>query len=228
MSKVLIADDDLDLADVLSFTLRRAGFEVILAHNGVDALRVFKTDRPNLVILDWTMPHLNGLQVCKLIRLESSTPILMLTVRNTDDDVVAALEAGADEYVTKPFSPRQLAARVRSLLRRTSGEVNETLACEALALDPERHELRWEENPPIHLTSLEYRLMLALMQNVGHVLSTESLISRVWGQESATSEMLKQLVYRLRNKLQPESPEKNLIENVVGQGYILNLPKRSE
>lgn len=225
MSKVLIADDDLDLADVLSFTLRRAGFEVLLAHNGVDALRIFRSERPDLVILDWTMPQQNGLQVCKLIRLESTAPILMLTVRNSDDDVVAALEAGADEYVTKPFSPRQLAARVRSLLRRTSGEVTETLACEPFTLDPERHELLWEGNPPLHLTNLEYRLMLALMQNAGHVLSTESLITRVWGQESATSEMLKQLVYRLRIKLQPESMEKSLIETVLGQGYILNLPK---
>lgn len=228
MSKVLIADDDLDLADVLSFTLRRAGFEVLLAHNGADALRLFRSEKPDLVILDWTMPQLSGLQVCKMIRLESTAPILMLTVRNSDDDVVAALEAGADEYVTKPFSPRQLAARVRSLLRRTRGEVIETLACEPFTLDPERHELRREGNPPLHLTSLEYRLMQALMQSPGHVLSTENLIARVWGQESATSEMLKQLVYRLRNKLQPESPEKSLIENVVGQGYILNLPKAIE
>lgn len=228
MSRVLIADDDLDLADVLSFTLRRAGFEVLLAHNGEDALRVFRAEKPDLVILDWTMPKLSGLQVCKLIRLESTTPILMLTVRNSDDDVVAALEAGADEYVTKPFSPRQLAARVRSLLRRTSGEVTVLLSRGPLMLDPERHELHWEGRAPVHLTTLEYRLMQALMQNAGHVLSNESLIARVWGPESATSEMLKQLVYRLRIKLQPESPDKSLIETVLGQGYILNLPKQGE
>lgn len=224
MSKILVVDDDLALADVLSFTLRRSGFDVLLAHNGLEALAMFEREAPDLLVLDWTLPLLDGLQVCTRLRAESPVPILMLTVRQSDDEVVAALEAGADDYVTKPFSPRQLVARVRSLLRRSLGVSQETLSSGILSLDPERRELQWAGMPVIHLTRLETRLMQALLQNPGRLLSAESLILRVWGQEGATHEMLKQLIYRLRTKLQPDSDGSSLIENVVGQGYVLNIP----
>jgi DNA-binding response OmpR family regulator len=223
MTKILIVDDDLALADVLAFTLRRAGFDILLAHNGREALECFSRERPDLLVLDWVLPYLDGLEVCRRLRAESNVPILMLTVRHSDDDVVTALEAGADEYITKPFSPRQLVARVRALLRRAVGETNAILRSGSLSLNVERHELYLKGQEPIHLTRLETRLLQALLQNPGCVLSTESLILRVWGSEAATSEMLKQLVYRLRNKLGPDSQA--LIETVPNVGYVLNPSK---
>jgi DNA-binding response OmpR family regulator len=223
MTKILIVDDDLALADVLAFTMRRAGFDILLAHNGRDALECFRRECPDLLVLDWVLPYLDGLEVCRRLRSESNVPVLMLTVRHSDDDVVAALEAGADEYITKPFSPRQLVARVRALLRRSIGESSDILRSGPLSLNVERHELFWEGQPPIRLTRLETRLLQALLQNPGSVLSTESLILRVWGPEAATSEMLKQLVYRLRSKLGPSSPP--LIETIPNAGYVLNPPK---
>jgi DNA-binding response OmpR family regulator len=222
MTKVLIVDDDLALADVLAFTFRRAGFNVLLAHDGKDALELFARERPDLLILDWMLPYLDGLEVCKRVRCDSKVPIVMLTVRQDDDDVVAALEAGADEYITKPFSPRQAVARVRALLRRAGDEPSETLQISTLFLDMERYEVKWEGHPPIHLSRLEARLLQALMQNAGHVLTTSSLIARIWGPEGATHEMLKQLVYRLRNKLEAEPGAPILIETIQNQGYGLH------
>jgi two-component system response regulator MtrA len=227
MSKILIVDDDLALADVLVFTLRRAGFETLLAHNGSDALELFAREAPDLLVLDWSLPGMDGLEVCTRIRSVSNTPILMLTVHQSDDDVVAALEAGADEYVTKPFSPRQLVARIRSLLRRTIGETKGALTVGSLTLHLERRELVAPGHPPTHLTRLETRLMQALMQNPGRILPAESLVFRVWGQGGATQEMLKQLVYRLRNKLVHIAADRSLLENVPGEGYVLNLPDQA-
>jgi DNA-binding response OmpR family regulator len=227
MTKILVVDDDLALADVLAFTLRRAGFDVMLAHDGRKALEQCAIEQPDLIVLDWTLPHLDGLEVCSRVRANSNVPIIMLTVRNADEDVEAALEAGADEYVTKPFSPRQLVARVRSVLRRVVGEPQGMLRAGLLSLDVERHEGRWAEHPPIHLTRLEMRLLQALIQNADRVLTTESLITRIWGPEGATHDMLKQLVYRLRNKIEPDPGAPTLIETIPNTGYLLNTPPDS-
>ena len=224
MTKILVVDDDLALADVLAFTLRRAGFDVLLAHNGRDALGEFARDAPDLIVLDWMLPDLEGLEVCKRVRSEANVPIIMLTVRYGDDDVVAALEAGAEEYITKPFSPRQVVARVRALLRRVAGEPQEVLQAGTLSLDAERHEVKWAGHPPIHLARLEVRLLEVLLQNTGRVLTTRSLITRIWGQAGATQEMLKQLVYRLRNKLNNTEPGVPIvIETIQNEGYVLKL-----
>ena len=227
MTKILVVDDDLVLADVLAFSLRRAGFLVVLAHDGLRALELYNEEQPDLIVLDWYLPNLDGLEVCQHVRLDSKIPIVMLTVRNTDDDVVAALEAGADEYVTKPFSPRQLVARLRSVLRRVTGELEGTLTVGSLSLDLERHEVCLGENTPIHLTRLETRLMKALMQSPDHVLATESLILRVWGTEGATRDSLKQLVYRLRDKIEIYTGDHILIETISNIGYALNTPPDS-
>lgn len=223
MTKILVVDDDLALSDVLAFALRRAGFEVASAHDGVAALEQFTEEQPDLIVLDWGLPRLDGLEVCTQIRANSDVPIIMLTVRDTDDNVVAALEAGADEYIVKPFSPRQLVARIRALLRRVVKEPQETLQSGALVLDSERREVRWGDRSPVRLTRLETRLLKALMQNPERVLNNESLILRVWGPGGATTEMLKQLVYRLRNKLEQEAGTPALIETVPNAGYVLNM-----
>jgi DNA-binding response OmpR family regulator len=221
MTKILVVDDDLALADVLAFTLRRAGFDVFLAHTGQDALAQYAREMPDLLVLDWMLPDMDGLEVCGRVRSNSNVPIIMLTVRYGDDDVVAALEAGADEYITKPFSPRQLVARVRALLRRVVGEPPEVLHAGTFSLDVERQEAAWAGHTPIHLARLEARLLQALLQNPAHVLTAKSLIARVWGAEGATQEMLKQLIYRLRNKLEAEPGAPVLIETVPNRGYLL-------
>jgi DNA-binding response OmpR family regulator len=221
MTKILVVDDDLALADVLAFTLRRAGFDVFLAHGGRDALEQNARESPDLIVLDWMLPDMDGLEICTRVRSDSNVPIIMLTVRYGDDDVVAALEAGADEYITKPFSPRQVVARVRALLRRVAGEPLQILRAGTLSLDVERHEVKWAEHAPIRLTRLEARLLQALLQNTGHVMTTKSLITRIWGQEGATQEMLKQLIYRLRNKLDSESGAPVMIETIQNEGYVL-------
>ena len=227
MTKILVVDDDLALSDVLAFAIRRSGFEVVNAHDGLSALEQFSKESPDLIVLDWGLPRLDGLEVCTRIRNESDVPIIMLTVRDTDDDVIAALEAGADEYIIKPFSPRQLIARIRALLRRAVKEPQEMLQAGELSFDPERREVRIGEGVPIRLTHLETRLLRALMQNPDRVLNNDSLILRVWGPEGATNEMLKQLVYRLRNKLETESGAPSMIETIPNAGYVLNTQRNS-
>jgi DNA-binding response OmpR family regulator len=228
MTKILVVDDDLALADVLAFTLRRAGFDVFLAHDGQDALGQYVREMPDLIVLDWMLPELDGLEVCKRVRSESNVPIIMLTVRYGDDDVVGALEAGADEYITKPFSPRQVVARVRALLRRVAGQPLEILSAGNFSLDVERHEAQWPGHVPIHLTRLETHLLEALLQNTGHVLATRSLIARTWGHDGATPDMLKQLIYRLRSKLDADGDTPVMIETIPNEGYSLKLKSFSE
>lgn len=225
MTKILVVDDDLALSDVLAFAIRRAGYEVINAHDGLSALEVFSKEGADLVVLDWGLPRLDGLEVCTRLRAESEVPIVMLTVRDSDDNVIAALDAGADEYIVKPFSPRQLIARIRALLRRTAKEAQEALQAGALVFDAERREVRYRQSTPVHLTPLEERLLRALIQNPDRVMSNDSLILRVWGSGGATNEMLKQLVHRLRNKLEPITHLPNLIETIPNAGYVLNTPK---
>lgn len=220
--KVLIVEDDLALFDVLAFTLRRAGFEVTAAHDGVAALSTFHKENPDFVILDLNLPRLNGLAVLQQIRGEHQTPVIILTVRGDENEVVQGLELGADDYIVKPFNPRELVARMHAVVRRvgqtvTSGE----LIVANLSLDRSRNEVRYKGGPPARLTPLESRLLEALMLNAGRVLPSDALISQVWGAEGADRTMLKQLVYRLRAKLDPQHAGLEMIETVPGVGYGL-------
>ena len=224
MAKILVVDDDLALADVLAFTLRRAGFEVMLTHDGPSALEVYASEQPDLIVLDWGLPHMDGLEVCVRVRAESAVPIIMLTVRKSDDDIVEALEAGADDYVAKPFSPRELVARIHAVLRRAGGEPEGVLRVGRLRLDTNRREACWDGAEAIHLTRLEMRLLQALMCNANQVMTAESLITRIWGPGGATRDMLKQVVYRLHNKLEAGPSAPALIENIPNTGYVLNIP----
>ncbi len=229
--KALIVDDDRVLADVLSFTLRREGFQVIQAHDGKEALERWAQDRPDLIVLDVNLPKLDGFTVCREIRREGDTPILLLTVRGEEDDIVHGLELGADDYVTKPFSPRQLVARAHAVLRR-AGKATPPSVRQAgdLVLDPSRRELRMGEGEAVPLTPLETRLLDYLVLNAGHVLTGDAIISHVWGAEGADRDMLRQLVHRLRNKISeafqprqgdPETTQAVYIETVPGLGYGL-------
>lgn len=221
--KVLIVDDDLVLADVVSFTLRRAGFEVVLAHDGQAALERWQAESPDLIVLDLNLPKLDGLAVCKQVRAQSATPIIILSVRDEEDDVVRGLELGADDYIIKPFSPRQLVARANALLRRAGIPSTPAgpLSVGDLTLDASRSQVLQDDQPLAQLTRLECRLLEVLLRNSGQVLPFDTLIDHVWGPEGGDQGMLKQLVYRLRRKIEPDPSQPTYLETVAGVGYTV-------
>jgi DNA-binding response OmpR family regulator len=247
--KALIVDDDRVLADVLAFTLRREGFEIVMAHDGEAAVQRFVEETPDLVVLDVNMPRLDGFAVCRRIRGLADTPIILLTVRSEEDDIVRGLELGADDYLTKPFSPRQLVARVQAVLRRTRTGRSTAAAgvrhVGRLTLDTGRREIRvapehgeptqagelpaaGDSQSAVSLTALEYRLLEYLMLNAGHVVTADAIIDHVWGAGGGDRDMLRQLVRRLRNKIKEASDSvpgqpANLpaIETIPGVGYGL-------
>ncbi len=236
--KALVVDDDRVLADVLAFTLRREGFEVLTAHDGEAALQRWAADRPDLIVLDVNLPKLDGFAVCSKIRDQANTPIILLTVRGEEDDIVHGLGLGADDYITKPFSPRQLVARAQAVLRRAGiAAVPAIRKVGQIALDPSRRELRVAEGQAVALTPLESRLLDYLMLNAGHVLTADAIIGHVWGAEGGDRDMLRQLVRRLRSKLvqaagadasQAEAVPQAGIETVPGLGYGLAILPAAE
>jgi DNA-binding response OmpR family regulator len=220
--KALVIDDDLVLADVISFTLRRAGFEVIAAYDGLSGVERWQNDSPDLVILDLKLPKLDGLAVCKRIRAQSNTPIIMLSVQSSDEDVVRGLEMGADDYIAKPFSPLQLVARAKAVLRRAGVTPSlGVLNAADLTLDLSRREVHHANQEPAQLTQLECRLLEVLMLNNGQVLPADALISHVWGVDGGDRVMLKQLMHRLRQKIEPDPSKPIYLETVPGIGYAL-------
>jgi len=219
--KVLVVDDDRVLADVVAFTLRRDGFDVIQAYDGTAGLQRWRDEQPDLIILDVNMPKMDGFQVCRQIRTEAETPIILLTVREEEDDIVSGLEIGADDYIVKPFSPRQLVARIKAILRRAGGQApTAELHAGNLKLVPGRRELvLGPESEPISLTPLENHLMECLMVNAGQVLTFDTIIDQVWGPAGADRDMLRQLVRRLRAKIEPDPSEPIYVQTVPGLGY---------
>lgn len=221
--KVLVVDDDRVLADVITFTLRREGFDVIQAHDGVAGLERWATEHPDLIILDVNMPKIGGFEVCRRIRAQADTPILMLTVRGEEDDIVGGLELGADDYIVKPFSPRQLVARVKAIVRRAGGQtLPKELSVGNLNLVPGKRELFINpEKESVSLTPLENRLLECLMFNAGQVLTFEIIFDHVWGPAAGDRDMLRQLVRRLRMKIEPDPSVPIYIQTVPGLGYGL-------
>jgi DNA-binding response OmpR family regulator len=229
--KALIVDDDRVLADLVGFTLRRAGFEVVLAYDGEAALRRWVEERPDIIVLDVNMPKLDGFGVCRRIREEASTPIILLTVRGEEDDIVRGLQLGADDYIPKPFSPRELVARVQAVLRRAEKTPSPTIhQVGELTLDSSRREMRIRHGEAVSLTPLENRLLDYLMVNAGSVLTADAIIDHVWGPQGGDRDMLRQLIRRLRKKMvlahgtgtgEPDPARRIRIETVPGLGYGL-------
>jgi DNA-binding response OmpR family regulator len=223
--KALVVDDDRVLADLLAFTLRREQFQVIQAFDGESAWIRWQEEQPDLVVLDVNLPKLDGFTVCRRIRAEADTPIILLTVRGEEDDIVQGLSLGADDYIVKPFSPRQLVARAQAVLRRAGKLVGPALRqVGELALDPTRRELRVAGAAPIALTPLEYRLLDYLMLHAGQVVSTETLLGHIWGADGGDRDMLRQLVRRLRAKIEPNPAQPSYIETIPSLGYGLKIP----
>jgi DNA-binding response OmpR family regulator len=223
--KALIVDDDLALADVVSFTMRRAGFDVIVTHDGQSALERWQSDAPDLIILDLNLPKLDGLKVCQRIRADSDTPIIILSVRGEEDDVVSGLELGADDYIVKPFSPRQLVARAEAVLRRSKSlpVSHGPITAGSITLDPTRSEVHRQGQLLTKLTRLECRLLEILMLNNGQVLPSDSLIDAVWGPAGGDRIMLKQLVYRLRKKIESNPSQPDHLKTITGVGYTFEI-----
>jgi len=226
--KILVVDDDLELSNLVAFALRQAGYFVVEAADGPTALERFAQEAPRLVILDCNLPRMNGLEVLRTIRAAgSTTPVMMLTVRSSEEDQVDALDLGADDYLTKPFSPRTLLARVRALLRRGGVEAPAPLASGELSLDVESQEVRVRGGAPISLTRLELRLLQLLIANAGHTLPVERLTRHVWGYRgSGDRQLLKQLVHRLRRKLEQDPAAPRYLVTVSGVGYSLETDPR--
>jgi DNA-binding response OmpR family regulator len=226
--KALVVDDDLALADVVSFTLRKAGYEVILAHDGLIALERWQAESPDLIILDLNLPKLDGLSVCQQIRAKDDTPIIILSVRDEEDDIVAGLKLGADDYIVKPFSPRQMVARAEAVLRRV-GDSHPSLGhliVGDITLDLSRCKVSCKEELIAKLTPLECRLLEILMLNPDQVMLADTLIDQVWGPSGGDKDMLKQLVYRLRHKIEICPSKLMFIETVSGVGYSLVVLSR--
>lgn len=220
--KILIVDDDSELRELIAFALRQAGYLVIQGADGVEALERFDQEAPDLVILDVNMPRLNGLDVCRRIRAEASTPIMLLTVRSSEEDQVAGLDLGADDYLTKPFSPRTLLARVRALLRRAEIERPASQMAGDLNLDPEQQTVSVRRGTPIRLTNLEFRLLQYLLANAEHTIPGERLTQHVWGYRGlGDRQLLKQLVHRLRQKVELDPSAPLYIQTVSSIGYML-------
>jgi DNA-binding response OmpR family regulator len=231
--KILVVDDDRVVADLVVFTVRRAGYEALLASDAASALRRWREDQPDLIILDINLPGTSqlrdGFAICQHIRRESDVPIILLTVRGEENDIVHGLEAGADDYVLKPFSPRQLVARVQAVMRRGRTLENATpparLSADGLEFNPRLREVSLSNGARKTLTSLESRLLEYLMLNAGHILTTDDLISDVWGASGGNSEMLRQLVRRLRAKIEDDSSNPYYIQNLPGLGYAFRLKR---
>ena len=221
--KILVVDDDLELLRLIAFALRQAGYMVLEAQDGPQALAVFERERPDLVLLDVNLPRLNGFEVLKKLRAASEgLPVMMLTVRTGEEDQVRGLDLGADDYLGKPFSPRTLLARVRALLRRAGVDKPAPLASGDLVLDLETQAVRVKGGAPVRLTNLEVRLMQLLLANGGHTLPLERLTSHVWGYRGlGDRQLLKQLVHRLRRKLEVDPASPRYLVTVSGVGYAL-------
>jgi DNA-binding response OmpR family regulator len=228
--KLLIADDEPDVAEVVAFGAQMAWPEcqVVTAIDGAKALASFESEQPDLVVLDVSMPPPDGFEVCHRIRERSSVPILMLTVRDATLDKVRALDLGADDYLTKPFDHLELLARLRALVRRSTGalsSVGPTFEAGKLTIDFATHEVR-VGGTVVPLTSTEYRLLEVLTQHAGNVLPHQLLLEQVWGPEYVRdTHYLKVFVRRLRQKLGDDSEQPRYIQTEWGTGYRFIAPR---
>jgi DNA-binding response OmpR family regulator len=218
--KALVVDDDRVLGDVVAFTLRREGFDIILAYDGATALERWEEHQPDLIVLDVNIPKIDGFTVCQRIREKTKTPIILLTVRSEEEDIVHGLDLGADDYIVKPFSPRQLVARANAVLRRAGHTTSSPLLeIGDLRFDPHHRKVIVAGGESVSLTPLENRLLEYLMLNAGHVLTTDAIIDHVWGPGGGDRDMLRQLVRRLRGKIEPNPSDPSYINTIPGLGY---------
>ena len=220
MTLVMVVDDDQDLAEMLGIVLTGAGIDVDLVSRGDEVMDVFHNNPPDLVLLDVMLPGLDGIEVCKLIRAESMVPIVMLSAKGDTQDVVKGLEAGADDYMVKPFRhPSELIARIRTRLRRTNADVSGLLTIGDLAIDVQAHQVL-RAGKQIQLTRLEFDLLVALAKEPGRVFTRDALLSEVWGYRHSTDTRLVNVhVQRLRSKIEHDAEHPEIVITIRGVGY---------
>lgn len=224
MTKILVVDDERNLVGLIASYLRADGYTVVTAHDGATALEVARRERPDLVVLDIMLPALDGLEVCRRLRQFSDAYVVMLTARGEEVDKIVGLSVGADDYVTKPFSPRELVARVRAMLRRprtageTGGEDPPPLRLGKLVIDEARHEVTLS-GETLALTAREFALLVALAAHAGRVFTREQLLTRVWGNDYYDVHVVDVHVGNLRKKLEEDPAAPTYIETVRGVGY---------
>jgi DNA-binding response OmpR family regulator len=232
--RILLVDDDRELIDLLAFALKRAGLDPVAAHDGTSALRLFEERRPDLVVLDINLGASSGLDVLKELRRRSSLPVIMLTALDSEEDKVRGLEAGADDYLTKPFSHRELIARIRAQLRRSGQEWPAKRAPEtrlevgSITLDLAEHSVT-KAGKQVSLTVTEFRLLHCLMSNAGRVVATGELLKQVWGySDPGGSDVVRVTVHRLRRKLEQDPARPHLLHTIPGVGVLLKATTDAE
>lgn len=226
VDKILVVEDEKPIADILRYNLERDGYEVVTAFDGEEALARARAEGPALVVLDIMLPKKDGLTVCRQLRSESQVPIIMLTAKDEEVDKVLGLELGADDYVTKPFSPRELLARIKAVLRRIKNaasierETGDQLCFGELTLDLAAYEVH-SQNETVELTHREFELLKFLAQNPGQVFSREALLENVWGYEYyGDIRTVDVTVRRLREKIEPEPSSPRYLLTRRGVGYL--------
>jgi two-component system response regulator MtrA len=218
-ARILVVDDDTALAEMIGIVLRSEGFEPAFCEDGDSALDEFRRVRPELVLLDLMLPGTDGIEVCARIREESGTPIIMLTARSDTADVVKGLESGADDYIVKPFNPKELVARIRTRLRPSPPSAVGSLTIGDLAIDVAGHEVR-RGDTKINLTPLEFELLLALAAKPQQVFTREMLLEQVWGYHyKADTRLVNVHVQRLRAKVEEDPDNPRIVMTVRGVGY---------
>ena len=218
--RVLVVDDDVKTVELVKLYLNRDGYKVLTAYDGVEALRLAREGYPDLIVLDIMLPIIDGLEVCRTLRAESDVPIIMLTARTTDEDKLTGLGLGADDYVTKPFSPRELAARVRAVLRRLPGERGpDEIKHGQLTINYIRHEASLAGRL-LNLTEVEFKLLGVLIKEPGRVFSRAQLIERALGYDfEGFDRTIDVHILNLRRKLEPDPSHPKYIKTVYGAGY---------
>ena len=226
--KILIVDDEEHIIELLKFNLLNAGYEVLTANNGIDAVKIAKAEKPNLLLLDLMLPGIDGFDVCKEIKRNNemkNTSIVMLTAKGEELDKILGLELGADDYITKPFSVRELLARVKAVLRRTNSfnEVeDEIYDSQSLKVDFERHEV-YVNGEKVDLTLKEFELLQILIKNKGKILKRETLLDKIWGYEYIGETRTVDVHIRyLRKKIEEDDKNPRFIETIRGVGYRFN------
>ncbi|RNE56793.1 MtrAB system response regulator MtrA [Cryobacterium tepidiphilum] len=224
-SRILVVDDDTALAEMIGIVLAGEGLEPSFCADGAAALEAFRVTKPDLVLLDLMLPGLDGIEVCRQIRAESGTPIIMLTAKSDTTDVVKGLESGADDYVVKPFNPKELVARIRTRLRpAAAASAAESLRIGDLVVDPVGHEVK-RGGQAINLTPLEFDLLLALASKPQQVFTREMLLEQVWGYHyKADTRLVNVHVQRLRAKVEDDPDNPRIVTTVRGVGYRAGSP----
>ena len=228
MTKVLIVEDEISFSDALAYLLKKENYEVEVAVNGTEAIASFNSFSPDLILLDLMIPEVSGTEVCRVIRATSQVPIIMLTAKDSEIDKVVGLELGADDYVTKPYSSRELLARIKAVMRRnssdnSSNEEGSTLSVGTIRMDLDKHQVT-VNSIPVTFPLKEFELLEFLMRNSGRVLTRSQLIDRVWGNDYfGDTKTLDVHIKRLRAKIEEDPANPTIIHTIRGLGYKLEI-----